>query len=91
MDQASERKQILRRIFLALSEKGYDPYVQLTGFLITGDPTYITSHDQARYLAQRLDREAMMRDMVKAFVARMEDQKQQEECAFDPGLKGRAI
>lgn len=68
MDQPTERIVILRNIYQALSERGYDPCKQLVGFLISGDPTYITSHNQARILAQHLDRESALSDMVSAFI-----------------------
>lgn len=75
MEQPTERKVILRDIYKALSEKGYDPCGQLVGFLITGDPTYITSHNHARTMAQRLDREVLMRELVSSYIGEQDARK----------------
>lgn len=75
MDQPTEYKITLRDIYKALSEKGYDPCGQLVGFLITGDPTYITSHNHARSMAQHLDRESAMREIVSSYVGVQDKRK----------------
>ena len=49
--------EILQHVYRALQAKGYDPIAQLTGFILTGDPTYITSHESARSLICRLERD----------------------------------
>lgn len=68
MDQPTEYKIILQDIYKALSEKGYDPCRQLVCFLITGDPTYITNHNHARTMAQQLDRESTMCELVASYI-----------------------
>lgn len=57
-------------IYRALCEKGYDPVNQIAGFLLSGDPTYITGHRDARVAAGRIDREALLEDMVRAYLER---------------------
>ena len=52
----------------ALQAKGYDPIAQLTGFILTGDPTYITSHDSARSLICRLERDEILEELVRFYV-----------------------
>jgi Uncharacterized protein conserved in bacteria len=68
LKQPTKRKENLRDIYNALSEKGYDPCGQLVGFLITGDPTYITNHSHARTMAQHLDRELLMRELISSYI-----------------------
>ena len=60
-------RQSIRAIYEALCEKGYDPVAQLTGYILSGDPTYITTHKNARILASRIDGHDMMRIIVKDF------------------------
>lgn len=64
-DSASE---ILQHVYRALQAKGYDPIAQLTGFILTGDPTYITSHDSARSLICRLERDEILEELVRYYV-----------------------
>ena len=64
-DSASE---ILRHVYSALQAKGYDPIAQLTGFILTGDPTYITSHASARSLICRLERDEILEELVRYYV-----------------------
>ncbi len=59
---------ILQHVYGALQNKGYDPIAQLTGFLLTGDPTYITSHDNARSLICRLERDEIIEELVHHYV-----------------------
>ncbi|NLA53939.1 MAG: IreB family regulatory phosphoprotein, partial [Clostridiales bacterium] len=55
-------------VYRALQTKGYDPIAQLTGFILTGDPTYITSHDSARSLICRLERDEILEELVRYYV-----------------------
>lgn len=60
---------ILQHVYLALQDKGYDPIAQLTGFILTGDPTYITSHNSARSLICRLERDEILEELVRFYVS----------------------
>ncbi|NLD51449.1 MAG: IreB family regulatory phosphoprotein [Clostridiales bacterium] len=60
---------ILHHVYLALQDKGYDPIAQLTGFILTGDPTYITSHNSARSLICRLERDEILEELVRFYVS----------------------
>ena len=51
-----------------LQEKGYDPVNQIVGYLLSGDPTYITSHNNARYLILRLERDELIEELVRFYV-----------------------
>ena len=59
---------ILEHVYRALQDKGYDPIAQLTGFILTGDPTYITSHNAARSLICRLERDEILEELVCYYV-----------------------
>ena len=61
--------QILNtHVYRALQAKGYDPVTQLVGYLISGDPTYITSYNQARSLICRLERDEIMEELVRVYL-----------------------
>ncbi|MDE6260452.1 MAG: IreB family regulatory phosphoprotein [Oscillospiraceae bacterium] len=67
MNQA-ERKAIMDRIYASLTERGYRPIDQLIGYILTGDPTYITNHSGARQLAADVDRYDLLQDMLRAYL-----------------------
>ena len=55
-------------VFDALQEKGYNPINQIVGYILTEDPTYITTHNNARSLIRRLDRDELLAAMVKSYL-----------------------
>ena len=59
---------ILSLVYRALQAKGYDPITQLVGYVLTGDPTYITSHQGARSLICRLERDEILEELVRYYV-----------------------
>ena len=63
-----ERKMLLRAVYDALSEKGYNPINQLVGYVLTEDPTYITTHNNARTLIRKIDRDELLRALVKSYL-----------------------
>jgi uncharacterized protein (UPF0297 family) len=69
-DRSSEEeiKSVLTQVYNALSAKGYDPVSQLTGYLISGDPTYITSHHDARKLIREIDRDEIIIELIKSYI-----------------------
>lgn len=60
---------ILYHVFRALQDKGYDPIAQLVGFVLTGDPTYITSHNSARSMICRLERDEILEELVRFYIS----------------------
>ncbi|ATW28326.1 IreB family regulatory phosphoprotein [Candidatus Formimonas warabiya] len=60
--------EILLSVFAALKEKGYNPINQLVGYLISGDPAYITSHNQARSLIRRVERDDLIEELLKSYL-----------------------
>jgi uncharacterized protein (UPF0297 family) len=61
-------KEILNTVYEALVEKGYDPINQIVGYLLSGDPTYITSHKNARTLIRQLDRDELVEELVRTYL-----------------------
>lgn len=60
--------EVLRKVHAALKEKGYSPVDQIVGYLLSGDPTYITSHQGARNLIRRLERDQLLEELVKTYL-----------------------
>ena len=63
-----ERKALLRTVYDALSEKGYNPINQLVGYVLTEDPPYITNYKNARGLIRRIDRDELMAALLKEYL-----------------------
>ena len=67
-DKEKEMKTILTTVYDALKEKGYNPINQIVGYILSQAPTYITTHNNARSLIRRVDRDELLRAMVKAYL-----------------------
>lgn len=63
-----ETKIILSAVYEALLENGYDPVVQIAGYILSEDPTYITNYKNARSLVRRLDRDELMLELVRSYL-----------------------
>ena len=61
-------KEILRQVYMALQEKGYNPVNQIVGYILSGDPTYITSHKEARNIIRMIERDELLESMVKYYI-----------------------
>ena len=61
-------KVILAAVYEALSEKGYNPVNQIVGYIMSGDPTYITSHRNARGLIMRVERDELVEEMLREYI-----------------------
>ena len=69
-DDKESMRQILRSVFDALSEKGYNPVNQIVGYLLTEDPTYITNYGNARSMISRIDRDELMQVLVREYLGK---------------------
>ena len=67
-DEAPDARAILSEVYEALSEKGYNPIGQIVGYLLSEDPTYITNTNNARALIRKIDRDELMRELVKYYL-----------------------
>ncbi|MGI6559636.1 MAG: IreB family regulatory phosphoprotein [Limnochordia bacterium] len=61
-------RKVMTIVFEALQEKGYRPIDQIVGYLVSGDPSYITGHNQARNLIKSLERDELLEDMVRYYL-----------------------
>lgn len=61
-------KEILKDVYDSLKEKGYNPINQIVGYILSGDPTYITSHNGARNLIRQVERDELLEKMVKEYI-----------------------
>lgn len=67
-EENTETKKILKEVYQALTEKGYNPINQIVGYILSGDPTYITSHNGARNLIRQVERDELLEKMVKNYI-----------------------
>ena len=67
-DKSIKAKEILTDVYNALVEKGYNPINQIVGYILSGDPTYITSHNNARNLIRQVERDELLEKMVKSYI-----------------------
>ncbi len=67
-DDKENMRRILRSVFDALSEKGYNPINQIVGYLLTEDPTYITNYNNARAMICKIDRDELMQALVREYL-----------------------
>ena len=68
-DDKDNMRRILRNVFDALQEKGYNPVNQIVGYLLTEDPTYITNYNNARSMICKLDRDELLQELVRCYLA----------------------
>ena len=67
-DDKENMRRILRNVYDALSEKGYNPINQIVGYLLTEDPTYITNYNGARSMICKLDRDELLQELVQCYL-----------------------
>jgi len=67
-ERENEMKEILSTVYAALKEKGYNPINQLVGYILSEDPTYITTYNNARSLIRHIDRDELLQVMVKNYL-----------------------
>ena len=67
-DKRVRAKEILKQVYSALQKKGYNPINQIVGYILSGDPTYITSYNDARNLIRQLDRDELLETLVRSYI-----------------------
>lgn len=67
-DKSLRTREILKKVYEALVEKGYNPINQIVGYILSGDPTYITSHNDARNLIRLVERDELLEKLVKYYI-----------------------
>ena len=69
----NEARRILLEVYRALKEKGYNPLNQLVGYLLSGEPAYITSHRNVRSLIKKLERDELIEELVRHYISNVEE------------------
>lgn len=64
----AEVRDIMKQVAAALQEKGYNPVFHITGYLLSGDPAYITSHQNARNLIRRIERDEILEELIQSYL-----------------------
>ena len=67
-DQEIRVSEVLQLVYQAMTEKGYDPVNQIVGYIMSGDPTYITSHKGARSLIMKVERDELLEELLRVYV-----------------------
>ena len=67
-EENTKCQEVLREVYEALVEKGYNPINQIVGYILSGDPTYITSHKDARNKIRTIERDELLEKMVKTYI-----------------------
>lgn len=70
-----DANSIIMSVYAALKAKGYDPITQIVGYIISGDPTYITSYNNARSMIKRLERDEILEELVRFYVRNNEPRR----------------
>ena len=72
-EREEEMRQTMLTVYNALKEKGYNPISKIVGYILSEDPTYITTHNNARSLIRRLDRDELLQALVKNYLKSSEN------------------
>ncbi len=67
-EENTKTKEIMKEVYEALVEKGYNPINQIVGYVLSGDPTYITSHKNARNLIRSVERDELLEKMLRNYI-----------------------
>lgn len=74
-DKGKKAEEIILAVYKALEEKGYDPVNQLIGYILSGDPSYITSHSDARTMIRELERDELLEELFNSYLENQETHK----------------
>ncbi|MBQ7198898.1 MAG: IreB family regulatory phosphoprotein [Selenomonadaceae bacterium] len=70
--EENRAEKVIKNAYLAMSEKGYNPVHQLVGYLLSGDPAYITSHMDARSTIRKVERDELLEELVRTYLKNLE-------------------
>jgi uncharacterized protein (UPF0297 family) len=70
LDKEKEKQahEIITSVYKALEEKGYNPINQFIGYILSGDPTYITNHNEARSIIRKIERDELLEELLKSYL-----------------------
>ena len=78
-ERQAEIRRILDEVYYALREKGYNPVSQLMGYVMSGDPTYITNHKNARSLITKIERDEIVEELFNSYIADMTRKNREQQ------------
>ena len=67
-ESMNKAREILSQVYQSLQEKGYNPNTQLIGYLLSGDPTYITNYNNARSLIRKIERDELLEEILNVYL-----------------------
>lgn len=67
-EKTKQTKEILKNVYNSLQEKGYNPINQMVGYILSGDPTYITSYNDARSLIRKIERDELLEELLINYI-----------------------
>lgn len=67
-ENTANAAQVLEQVYIALTEKGYNPVNQIVGYIMSGDPTYITSHKNARSIIMKVERDELLEELMEVYI-----------------------
>ena len=70
--EENRAEKVIKNAYLAMNEKGYNPVHQLVGYLLSGDPAYITSHMDARSTIRKVERDELLEELVRTYLKNLE-------------------
>ena len=71
--EENKAENIIRKVCAAMEEKGYNPINQLVGYLLSGDPAYVTSHKDSRSMIRKLERDELLEELVRSYLDKDKD------------------
>lgn len=69
-DEDIRARDVLDHVYAALQEKGYNPINQIVGYLLSGDPAYITNHNNARSMIRKMERDELLEELVRKYLGK---------------------
>ncbi|MDW7668063.1 MAG: IreB family regulatory phosphoprotein [Bacillota bacterium] len=74
IDNVNEVRELIKTVYNALEEKGYNPVSQMTGYILSGDPTYITSYNNARSIVMKIERDELVEEILNHYLKSLKDE-----------------
>lgn len=68
MEKLNEAREVISEVYKSLKAKGYNPNNQLIGYILSGDPTYITNHNNARSLIRKIERDELLEELLRVYL-----------------------
>ncbi len=69
-EKQQEAREIIETVYRSLEEKGYNPVNQFIGYMLSGDPTYITSHNNARSIISKIERDELLEELLRSYLSK---------------------